>query len=206
MKTKIFRAGQCYRENRMLPVLTKALRNGPTLNTQDIARNVVKGEDMYCLLVQPSGNHAIFIDVKGTEYLVSIEELNQTLNYRNSLFQKRVIPLYTVRRGIGDKFVDVAKTALERPDIIRKYKGWVCQGGIFGECTEVTESVGFYKVGGLYKADDWSFIVTSVSSASICIIDLADEKEYTVSLSDSKLANAKFIEIIKEFEGGLDNE
>lgn len=129
----------------MLPVLTKSLINSPILNTKDISRSIIKGEDMYCLLVQPNGNNAIFIDAKGTEYLVTKDDLNRTFSYRNSLFQKREAPLYTVRRGITDKFTDIAKTVLERPDIIRKYKGWLCSYGVLGEDTEVSESVSYYK-------------------------------------------------------------
>ena len=208
MKTKIFRAGQCYRENRMLPVLTKALRNSPTLNTQDIARSTIKGEDMYCLLVQPTGNNAIFIDVKGTEYLVSKAELNQTFSYRNSFFVKKEIPLYTVRRGIVDKFDDVVDSTLERPDIIRKYKGWISPYGVLGEVddSELEESSGKYQVGGLYVSSDgeWSFIVTAVTSDYIEIIDLSDEKTYKVELSDLELANAKKIDTVPEFAEGVE--
>lgn len=215
MKTKIFRAGQCYRENRMLPVLTKALRNSPTLNTKDIARSTIKGEDMYCLLVQPNGNNAIFIDVKGTEYLVSKAELNQTFGYRNSFFVKKEIPLYTVRRGISDRFDDVVDSSLERPDIQRKYKGWISPYGILGqepepdeEEPEVDEASGKYVPGGLYVSDDgeWSFIVTAVRGGNIEIIDLSDEKTYNVEVGDLELANARKIDFVSEFAGGVDDD
>ena len=106
MVKKEFRAGQVYRENRMLPVLSSpsgvSSKVGEVL-TKENKRHTVRGEDLYCILVEPNGSDAIFIDESGRDYVISREELNSTIKYKNSAFEDRIIPSYVVRRGVKGK-------------------------------------------------------------------------------------------------------
>ena len=61
----------------------------------------LRGEDMVCVLVEKGGWNAIFLDEKGTEYLITKEQFNGKYDYKNALFSRVSVPKYTLRRGVS---------------------------------------------------------------------------------------------------------
>lgn len=181
--------GSVYRENRLMPVTTKY--KGSISMLRDIKRSTIKSEELVCCLISPDESEGIFVDVNGTDYVITSEELQEKLTFINSKFRKTIIPRYTFRRGSKEGFKYLMDRFLSI-DMGGRYKGWKSVYGIVGE-TEMNESVGRYKEGRTYITDDkeFKFTVVKKTKDGYRIRDVKDNKEYEVELSDLELLRAK---------------
>lgn len=205
---KEFKPGQVYRENRLIPGIIKGATSG-LLSLTNSKRFIVKGKDYYCVLVDPKGNNAIFIDEAGDDVLVSREDFNSNMRYSNSAFKTKIVPKYVTRRGMKEKFKYRIEEFYSNKSNIRRYGKWTRDTGellvpVAIKESRLDESQNKYLPGEMYTTDDGelTFIVEKKKGGTLTLLDVDTEESFKIGLAEIELMNPKFVTRVKEFEGG----
>ena len=125
-----FITNKTYRENRLLPIAKNVQISDLVIVNQALTnkeRYTVGGVEVFCILVSPKEDKALFIDKAGDLFTLSLEQFNNRVSYTNSVFKQKTIPQYKECRNPQWDFSVFRAQVLSDKNTLNKYANYLVE-------------------------------------------------------------------------------
>lgn len=140
-----FKSGRSYWESRLIP----AVGGG----------NTIKSCECLCVFVEPNGERALLVDENGSDFVVSIDDLNGFFRFNNVRGSRVTRFRFSYKRGVTGEVLKKAQIFSQDAKVLKRYGGWVVDD-IFKETIELDEEG--TQVGDVEKGNKVDYIKDEV--------------------------------------------